>query len=65
MRRKIDGKKILSINKVQIDGENHYIVRDEDYVYMPYIFNMYGTWEKDGVYLAIPLKRIERIESEE
>lgn len=39
-------------------------MRDEDYVYMPYIFNVYGTWEKDGVYIAIPLKRIERIESE-
>lgn len=64
MRRMIDDKKTLVISKVQIDGETHYIKRDEDYVYMPYIFNRYGTWKKDGVYLAIPLKKLERIESE-
>lgn len=63
MRRKIDDKKTLVISKVQIDGEDHYIMRDEDYVYMPYIFG-YGTWENNGVYLAIPLKKIKRIESE-
>ena len=61
MRRKIDDKKTIVINKVKIDGENHYIVRDEDYIYMPYIIGR-GTWENNGLYIAIPLKKLERID---
>ena len=65
MRRKIGDKETFVISKVNITGETRYIVRDEDYVYVPYIFREYGTWKNDGVYLAIPLKEIERIESED
>ena len=65
MQRKIDGKKTLVTSKIQMYEEVHYIVRDEDYVYMPYIFKKWGTWKNDGVYLAIPLKETKWIESEE
>lgn len=64
MRRKIDDKKTFAVNKIQIDGENHYIVRDADYIYIPYILG-YGTWENNGLYLAIRLKEIERIDKKQ
>ena len=61
-KKKINGKKCFDIIKTHIAGENYDIVRDENYVYIPYIFDYLGNWDNSGLYLAIPLNKIKRID---
>ena len=55
MRESIDGLKTVRVLNIGCEDEARSIVRDQDYVYIPFMNSEYERFDK---YLAIPLNEI-------
>ena len=55
MKENIDGLKTKKIVSIKCQNEVRPIVRDQDYVYIPYANDRYERFDK---YIAIPLNEI-------